>query len=299
MGWKAGSGLGAKGQGRIEPVPLDVDQIGSLAGVGRLQEEHEWVEKATEGRRLLETEMEYSAERAARQQAETEKRETIEKELREVNKVFLCETCNKQYTTVGQYQNHLSSYDHHHKKRLKEMQERERSMKLGSTKKKEEKALEKEMKRMMQHANANALKTTPAAGPAKTEAPVKKGGFKPIGEATGGSSSGGFAPVEEARPPSDAPKKGGFKPIGEGAGSTSGGFVPVQEARPPSDAPKKGGFKPIGEGAGSTSGGFVPVQEARPPSDAPKKGGFKPIGEGAGSTSGGFVPVQEARPPSD
>lgn len=39
--------------------------------------------------------------------------------------VFLCELCNKQYTKLREWDNHLSSYDHHHRKRLKELKERE------------------------------------------------------------------------------------------------------------------------------------------------------------------------------
>lgn len=34
----------------------------------------------------------------------------------EMNKEFYCETCNKQYKTVGEMSNHYSSYDHHHVK---------------------------------------------------------------------------------------------------------------------------------------------------------------------------------------
>lgn len=36
--------------------------------------------------------------------------------LQEMNKEFYCETCNKQYKTVGEMSNHYSSYDHHHVK---------------------------------------------------------------------------------------------------------------------------------------------------------------------------------------
>ena len=38
---------------------------------------------------------------------------------------FYCEICDKQYRTVGEMSNHLSSYDHHHKKRFDEMKSRE------------------------------------------------------------------------------------------------------------------------------------------------------------------------------
>ena len=47
-----------------------------------------------------------------------EKQTAIREDVREMNNVFLCELCNKQYTNIKQYENHLSSYDHHHKKVL-------------------------------------------------------------------------------------------------------------------------------------------------------------------------------------
>lgn len=40
-----------------------------------------------------------------------------------MNKEFYCETCNKQYKTVGEMSNHYSSYDHHHVKVREERRE--------------------------------------------------------------------------------------------------------------------------------------------------------------------------------
>ncbi|CAL8348304.1 unnamed protein product [Boreogadus saida] len=36
-----------------------------------------------------------------------------------------CELCNKQYLRPQQFDNHINSYDHHHKQRLKELRQRE------------------------------------------------------------------------------------------------------------------------------------------------------------------------------
>jgi len=54
---------------------------------------------------------------------------------------FYCEVCDKRYTKVTEFENHLSSYDHHHKKRFREMQQdqRARAKLLGSAIKKREK----------------------------------------------------------------------------------------------------------------------------------------------------------------
>jgi hypothetical protein len=43
-------------------------------------------------------------------------KEKIKEEVTEINKVFYCDICSKQYTQALQYDQHLSSYDHHHKK---------------------------------------------------------------------------------------------------------------------------------------------------------------------------------------
>lgn len=41
------------------------------------------------------------------------------------NEVFYCTMCSKQYVIVAEYEAHLSSYDHHHKKRMVEMRQAE------------------------------------------------------------------------------------------------------------------------------------------------------------------------------
>lgn len=65
------------------------------------------------GRREREAEME-----GATKQAKTI---IIEQKQRRKPTEFYCETCDKQYKTVSEFSTHLSSYDHHHRKRFKEM----------------------------------------------------------------------------------------------------------------------------------------------------------------------------------
>jgi hypothetical protein len=43
-------------------------------------------------------------------------KEKIKEDVTEMNKVFYCDICSKQYTQALQFDQHLSSYDHHHKK---------------------------------------------------------------------------------------------------------------------------------------------------------------------------------------
>jgi len=45
-----------------------------------------------------------------------EKQEAIKNEVAEIHKVFYCELCDKQYKMASEFEVHLSSYDHNHKK---------------------------------------------------------------------------------------------------------------------------------------------------------------------------------------
>ncbi|KAE9446719.1 hypothetical protein C3L33_21382, partial [Rhododendron williamsianum] len=53
-----------------------------------------------------------------------EREQKIQTEVKEIRKVFFCELCNKQYKLAVEFEAHLSSYDHNHRKRFKEMRER-------------------------------------------------------------------------------------------------------------------------------------------------------------------------------
>jgi len=58
------------------------------------------------------------SEQLNEQQELYHKEETRKNEIAEITKPFYCQLCSKQYTNVAQYDQHLSSYDHHHKKVL-------------------------------------------------------------------------------------------------------------------------------------------------------------------------------------
>lgn len=40
----------------------------------------------------------------------------IQSEVKEIRKVFFCDLCNKQYKLAMEFEAHLSSYDHNHRK---------------------------------------------------------------------------------------------------------------------------------------------------------------------------------------
>jgi hypothetical protein len=49
-------------------------------------------------------------------QVVAEREQKIQSEVKEIRKVFFCELCNKQYKLAMEFEAHLSSYDHNHRK---------------------------------------------------------------------------------------------------------------------------------------------------------------------------------------
>lgn len=45
-----------------------------------------------------------------------EREQKIQTEVKEIKKVFFCDLCNKQYKLAMEFESHLSSYDHNHRK---------------------------------------------------------------------------------------------------------------------------------------------------------------------------------------
>ncbi|TVY89292.1 G patch domain-containing protein [Lachnellula willkommii] len=100
---------------------------------------------------------------------------------REAVKSFYCELCSKGYARMNEYEAHLSSYDHSHKQRLKDMRQLTRDPLASSKARKAEAKADKGMGLIS----------------------IKLGGEGGVegGEKTGGANGGGF-------------KKGGFKKAG-------------------------------------------------------------------------------------
>ena len=117
MGWSHGNGLGRASSGIVEPVRLS-EQYGQL-GLGKLSEYEEQATAATETRRAMTSELIATEDDAARQAREAahDRRQGIADAIQRENAAFYCAVCDKQYTKVMDYENHMSSYDHHHKKR--------------------------------------------------------------------------------------------------------------------------------------------------------------------------------------
>eukprot|EP01134_Creolimax_fragrantissima_P002847 CFRG2847T1 len=166
MGWKDGNGLGLKGDGRKEPVRLN-EKLGAM-GLGRWTMEINTAELATENRKKLFSEMEETDELREKWKVEVEKAAEIKEEIKKVNEVFYCADCDKQYVNVMTFENHLSSYDHHHTKRLKDLAKREKQRKsAGSSRKKEDRKLQKEMAKLNAFASAAQAKFSGVEGQTK------------------------------------------------------------------------------------------------------------------------------------
>ncbi|KAL6070712.1 G-patch domain-containing protein [Balamuthia mandrillaris] len=114
MGWKAGQGLGKEGSGIVAPIRVDIKE--DFLGLGKKEQEETYATEATAKRKTLESEKEETEELKRRREEKVEKEHSIKQEVTEILDVFHCKLCNKQYTNVAQYDAHLSSYDHHHKK---------------------------------------------------------------------------------------------------------------------------------------------------------------------------------------
>ncbi|XP_034465398.1 zinc finger protein 804A isoform X1 [Hippoglossus hippoglossus] len=86
----------------------------------------------------------------------------------EADSSFYCELCDKQYVRHQQYDNHINSYDHHHKQRLKELKHREFYRALACRRKRrrrEERREERVLRRLHQHEERRTGECAPGSGP--------------------------------------------------------------------------------------------------------------------------------------
>ncbi|XP_062974654.1 zinc finger protein 804A isoform X2 [Elgaria multicarinata webbii] len=77
-----------------------------------------------------------------------EKENTIAKALEDLKANFYCELCDKQYYKHQEFDNHINSYDHAHKQRLKELKQREFARNVASKSRKDERKQEKALQRL-------------------------------------------------------------------------------------------------------------------------------------------------------
>ncbi|KAA6417799.1 MAG: G patch domain-containing 8-like [Trebouxia sp. A1-2] len=147
MGWK-GTGLGRNENGIVEPVKGGVE-AGLRLGVGKAEQDTFYMAADNVVRKKLEVELQADEDQSRRDRREmqAERDERIRQDVTTMQRTFYCQTCSKQYKNAAEMEAHMSSYDHHHKKRLIEMRVDEAERTRGVRDKKEKKRADKEMAR--------------------------------------------------------------------------------------------------------------------------------------------------------
>ncbi|GFR40624.1 hypothetical protein Agub_g1206 [Astrephomene gubernaculifera] len=155
MGWKEGHGLGKQENGIVEPVQAGVE-AGVRLGLGKQEEDDSHTTEATAARKRLEIEVaaQEDEEAARRREATAEVLQKRAEDVKEMLQTFYCEVCDKQYSSARQLEEHLSSYDHHHRKRLAETKAAMAERNRGERQRREQKVADKEMARLQKQIEA-------------------------------------------------------------------------------------------------------------------------------------------------
>ncbi|XP_031405374.1 G patch domain-containing protein 8 isoform X2 [Punica granatum] len=166
MGWK-GKGLGKDEQGIVEPIKSDMRQ--PKLGIGKQEEDDFFTAEENIQRKKLDIEVEETEENIKKREVIAGREQKIQNEVKEIRKVFFCELCNKQYKLAMEFEVHLCSYDHNHRKRFKEMKEMHGSTSRDERQKREQQRLEREMAKI---ADAHKQKQQQEDDPGSTPAPT-------------------------------------------------------------------------------------------------------------------------------
>ncbi|KAG8744676.1 hypothetical protein FRC10_009590 [Ceratobasidium sp. 414] len=263
MGWKEGQGLGVSGEGRPDPIPFLVKL--DAMGLGKASHDERIIESTVSQRRGLDSERmikETEEQRKNREElvAAKEQRKT---EVMDTLRPFYCEDCDKQYSNVAQYDEHVRGYAHAHVVRVKEQQATARQRQAGKAATRKAKEMKREEKEMKKMAAAAGIKFTPNAASATTIVPIAQPVVKPAA-----ALGGGFAPAND--PPV---KRGGWAAVtavAEPSGSRFGNVSVASTGGP-------GSFNKPGWTAMGTTLTSLPIATMpEPPSQGPRKtaGGF-------------------------
>nr|XP_014030124.1 unnamed protein product [Salmo salar] len=98
--------------------------------------------------------------------AEKERTATMAKALEDLKANFYCDLCDKQYYKHQEFDNHINSYDHAHKQRLKELKQREFARNVASKTRKDERKQERALQRLHELAEQRReVQCAPGSGP--------------------------------------------------------------------------------------------------------------------------------------
>ncbi|XP_063943724.1 uncharacterized protein LOC108205804 isoform X3 [Daucus carota subsp. sativus] len=172
MGWK-GKGLGKNEQGITEPIKSGIRD--PRLGIGKQEEDDYFTAEENIQRKKLDIEVEETEEIAKKREVLAEREQKIQTEVKEIRKVFFCELCNKQYKLAVEFEGHLSSYDHNHRKRFKEMREMHGSSSRDDRQKREQQRQEREMAKFAQMADAHKQQQQQQQDESGTEAVTSSG----------------------------------------------------------------------------------------------------------------------------
>mmetsp|Transcript_5581 Transcript_5581/g.15031 ORF Transcript_5581/g.15031 Transcript_5581/m.15031 type:complete len:360 (+) Transcript_5581:52-1131(+) len=218
MGWSKGKGLGRNEDGIVEPVRAGID-AGIRLGVGKQEEDNYFTNAELIERRKMECEIQANEDEDRRRKREAQAgwEQKVKEEVTELKRTFYCDVCHKQYEKAMEFEQHLSSYDHHHKKRLQEMRMMQNERTRDERAKKEAKAMNKEMAKLqqqIQRAKQQAgAPAPPAPLPAQQPLAMPQAGFVPPLPA-GAPPPPPLPPDQPPLPPPDEPA-----PLPPGAGS--------------------------------------------------------------------------------
>ncbi|KAJ8447139.1 hypothetical protein Cgig2_022868 [Carnegiea gigantea] len=137
--------------GIIEPIKSGIRD--PKLGIGKQEEDDYFTAEENIQRRKLDIEVEETEEVVRKREVMAEREQKIQTTVKEIRKVFFCELCNKQYKLAMEFEAHLSSYDHDHRKRFKEMREMHGSNRDDRVKR-EQQRQEREMAKFAQMADA-------------------------------------------------------------------------------------------------------------------------------------------------
>ncbi|XP_052461720.1 zinc finger protein 804A-like [Carassius gibelio] len=94
------------------------------------------------------------------------KEKTLAKALEDLRANFYCQLCDKQYYKHQEFDNHINSYDHAHKQRLKELKQREFARNVASKSRKDERKQERALRRLHELAEQRReVQCAPGSGP--------------------------------------------------------------------------------------------------------------------------------------
>ncbi|KAG7291420.1 hypothetical protein NEMBOFW57_001439 [Staphylotrichum longicolle] len=127
---------------------------------------------------------------------------------REALQSFYCQLCQKGYSRMNDYEAHLSSYDHSHKQRLKDMKAMVRDPAAARARRQEQKADGVISIKLGEAASASSSPGVGGGGGAAAGGGFKKGGFKKTGFKSAFVPVGGGAAAAVPGKEEDGPRKG-------------------------------------------------------------------------------------------